>query len=76
MDKTKTRMRWLVAIAVVLAIAAVGLGVAWGVTGRRAEAETARLEGKLENGYKQNYCAYDCSPKPRVCNKCVLNSTN
>lgn len=55
MDKTKTRMRWLVAIAVVLAIAAVGLGVAWGVTGRRAEAETARLEGKLENGYKQNY---------------------
>ena len=55
MDRTKTRMRWLVAIAVILALAVAGLGVAWGVTGRRAEAETRRLEGQLENGYKQNY---------------------
>ena len=52
---TSDTSKWLIALSVLLALALVGMGVAWGVTNRRAMAETERLETKLENGYKQNY---------------------
>jgi len=55
MDRAKKRVGVLTTMVLVLVLALVGMGVAWGVLGRRAEAETRGLEAKLENGYKQNY---------------------
>lgn len=55
MDVVKRTPKWIIGLAIVLAVTAIALGVAWGVTSRQAQAETARLTTRLENGYKQNY---------------------
>ena len=55
MDKNKRIIRVMAVGLVVLALTAVSLGIAWGVTGRKAQAQLDESRNRLENGYKQNY---------------------
>ena len=55
MERSKRIIVALTTVLVLVALTAVALGVAWGVTGRKAQAQLDESRTRLENGYKQNY---------------------
>lgn len=77
MEKSTLKTSILAVVAALLAVAVLTMGIVWGVTGRRAEAEAEVNRTHLENNYRQNYyqLSYNISNLSNYLNKLTVASS-